>query len=271
MPSLRLDGPNQAFWRRLLSSLVLAPPVLAAVVLGMPWSLLLLLAMLLLLVWEWTKLTLGGFPPLAGSLLALGPILAVVLAGTGHWSLAPLPLLLGGAVAAAAAPALPGRPRRGLWLLAGSFYVGLPCLALLWLREELPGGLGWTLWLILVVWAADSCAYLVGKGIGGPKLWPRLSPNKTWAGFAGGTLGALAVGLLGHLWLETVPPALLAGAALLLALVAQLGDLAESGLKRRFGVKDSSGLIPGHGGLLDRVDGLLPASIALAVALWLGS
>jgi len=231
----------------------------------------LLLAMLFLLAWEWTRLTLGSFALPAGPLMMLGPVSAIVLAGVGYWGWSALPLLLAGGAAGLASPGVAGRRWRGFWLLAGSFYIGLPCLALLWLREEMPDGLGWTLWLIAVVWAVDTFAYLVGKRLGGAKLWPRLSPNKTWAGFVGGTCAGLLVGAVGSLWLDARSPVFLVAVSGGLALVAQGGDLAESAMKRRFGVKDASGLIPGHGGLLDRVDGLLPASIALAVALWLGS
>ncbi len=129
----------------------------------------------------------------------------------------------------------------------------------------------WTLWLLAIVWAVDTFAYLVGSQVGGPKLWPRLSPRKTWSGFLGGTSAGILIGMLGGFWISGQPLWLLAALAAMLGLVAQAGDLAESALKRRFGVKDASALmLPGHGGLMDRVDGLLPASIALAVALWLG-
>ncbi len=141
-----------------------------------------------------------------------------------------------------------GRPPLAL----GIPYVALPGAALLLLRDR-PGGLALLLLLMLAVWASDSGAYAAGRLLGGPKLAPAISPAKTWSGAAGGLLAASLVGLcFGR-------PLL--GAAL--AAAAQLGDLFESGAKRRFGVKDSGSLIPGHGGLLDRLDGLMAAAVLL--------
>jgi phosphatidate cytidylyltransferase len=138
-------------------------------------------------------------------------------------------------------------------------------VALIWLRNDAPAGRDLVLWLVVSVWAVDIGAYVAGRLIGGPRLAPSVSPNKTWAGLAGGVGLAAATsagfaGANGH-------PHLFGPAALgaLLGCTAQAGDLAESWVKRRFGVKDTSGLIPGHGGLLDRVDGLL--IVALVVAL----
>ncbi len=262
---------SEALRWRLLSSLVLAPPVLAAVVLGMPWSGLLLLAIIVLLGWEWTNLTLGRFALPGGHILIGGVILAVILASQALWVLAILALGLGGCLAAFQAPKATDARHRGRWLLVGSLYIGSACLALYYLREDRPNGLAWTLWLIAIVWAVDVFAYLVGRNIGGWKLWSSVSPRKTWSGFAGGSLAGTLVGLCGGFWLDVPSLWALALGAAALSLVAQGGDLAESAIKRHFGVKDASTLIPGHGGLLDRVDGLLPASMALAVALWLGA
>jgi phosphatidate cytidylyltransferase len=147
-------------------------------------------------------------------------------------------------------------------------YVGAPAVALIWLRGA-PGGREWTLLLVAVVWAADIAAFLVGNALKGPKLWPRFSPNKTWTGFFGGLIGgALAAMGVSVLPLGEGGPTL--GVALWVGLFAALsamaGDLWESMLKRRFGVKDSGDLIPGHGGLLDRVDGLMFAAVLVAFA-----
>jgi phosphatidate cytidylyltransferase len=121
------------------------------------------------------------------------------------------------------------------------------------------GGWPMILWLFVTVWATDSGAFVAGRGLGGPRLAPRLSPNKTWAGFAGGAVSAALVGwatsALAHA--AAVP---LVAASIGLAVAAQAGDLAESMAKRRFGVKDSGQIIPGHGGLLDRLDGMLAAA-----------
>ena len=151
-----------------------------------------------------------------------------------------------------------GRPRR--LLAAGVLYIAPAIVALIWLRAQ-PNGLRWVLLLAGVVWGGDVGAYLVGRLVGGPRLAPAISPGKTWSGAAGGTLIAVLAGLA--VWPERL--ALVAPAALVLSIVAQAGDLLESALKRRFGVKDSGRLIPGHGGLLDRLDGVLTAAPAMVV------
>jgi phosphatidate cytidylyltransferase len=151
----------------------------------------------------------------------------------------------------------------------GAAYLGVPALALLWLREG-EQGFQWTLLLFAVTWAADIAAFGVGSALKGPKLQRRLSPNKTWSGFLGGLLFATLAGAAAAAALRLpmpLPWALLTG--LVGGFATMAGDLWESWLKRRFGVKDSSDLIPGHGGLLDRVDGLLFAVAAVAAARWL--
>jgi len=254
--------------RRLISSLLLVPPVLAAVILGRPWSFLLLLVLIVVLSWEWTRLTQGLFLPASGIALMATICLGVSLAGLDLWLTALLALLAGGS---ASGLLVSGRRWQGVWQLLGSFYLGGACLALYYLREVESQGLDWTLWLLAIVWTVDVFAYMVGKSVGGWKLWPSVSPKKTWAGLAGGTAAGTLVGLCGSFWLLPHPHWQLALAAGLLSLVVQSGDLVESALKRKFGVKDASALIPGHGGLMDRVDGLLPAAVALAIALWLGA
>jgi phosphatidate cytidylyltransferase len=159
------------------------------------------------------------------------------------------------------------RPASALWYGAGAAYLGTACLTFLWLRSDFDRALA--LWLIAVVWATDIGAYLVGRSLGGPKLAPSISPGKTWSGLAGGVGAAGLAGLGAALLHGQGRVAELVAASMVLALVAQVGDLFESSLKRRFGVKDSSDLIPGHGGVLDRVDGLLAAALALGGALWL--
>jgi phosphatidate cytidylyltransferase len=147
---------------------------------------------------------------------------------------------------------------------AGVLYVGLPALALVWLRAAEPYGLQAVLFILTIVWTTDTLAYFGGRAIGGAKLMPSVSPNKTWAGLASGVAGSACTGAIFAAILGAPWPAL-AGTAAMLALVAQAGDLAESALKRRFGVKDASGLIPGHGGMLDRVDGIVFAAVAAAI------
>lgn len=148
---------------------------------------------------------------------------------------------------------------------AGAVYVGIPVLSLVYLRDQ-SDGLLLAFWAMALVWACDIGAYFAGRAIGGPKLMPSVSPNKTWAGFVGGVIAASVFGLaLTRLDL----PMMLALATPLLAALAQAGDLYESHLKRRAGVKDSGTILPGHGGVLDRLDGLVPVApvAALLVAI----
>jgi phosphatidate cytidylyltransferase len=149
------------------------------------------------------------------------------------------------------------KPRLGF----GIAYVALPALALLLLRGQ-ENGLLLALWALATVWVTDIGAYAAGRSIGGPKLAPSVSPNKTWAGLIGGVVAALVLGLL--LWHYAGLRLQLAFASPILAVIAQIGDLYESWLKRQAGVKDSGKLLPGHGGVLDRLDGLVPVAPAAA-------
>ena len=153
------------------------------------------------------------------------------------------------------------------WRIYGFFYCLFPAVALLWIREraEYQGigqGFDLLIWVFLVVWSTDIGAYFAGRAVGGPKLAPSISPNKTIAGLIGGVLSAA---LMAGAWVYYVGlPAPLLWLAVPLAVAAQLGDLFESGLKRRAGVKDSGTWLPGHGGLLDRLDGLVPVAVLTA-------
>jgi len=193
--------------------------------------------------------------------LAVG-LVATLLIALGRAESALLCLLVGAPLAALVAWLAGGAPA---WTGLGVGYVGLPALALLWLRGVPELGLGLLLWLLVVVWSTDTAAYFAGRAIGGPRLAPAISPSKTWAGLCGGMLGAALSGVLAAWLLGSGRLLLAAGLGALLAAVAQLGDLVESGFKRAAGVKDSGTLIPGHGGLLDRIDGLLFAAPALAL------
>ncbi len=147
----------------------------------------------------------------------------------------------------------------------GVLYIGIPAFALLslsWVWETL------VLWVFVVTWATDILAYFAGRTIGGPKLAPRISPNKTWAGLIGGMVGAGLFGWATATWFEMEPLFLWIGAPM--GLIAQTGDLYESWEKRRAGVKDSGRLLPGHGGVLDRLDGLLAAALATTLVLMAG-
>lgn len=250
---------------RILSAAVLAPLVLLAVHAGGLWFAAFMAVAGAVMAWEWARMCNGGsFGP-------SGLVAMVTLAGLAPAFLyggpAALTLLAAGVTLCGVAPAL-GGARRGLfWLPLGTAYLGLACLALLWLRNVPAEGRDLVFWLFAVVWATDSGAYFAGRAIGGPRLAPRISPNKTWAGLIGGALsaalvGVLAAGLLGR------DALLLVVGGMLLAVVAQGGDLLESWCKRRFGVKDSGHIMPGHGGILDRVDGLLAVLPVAFLYLW---
>ncbi len=155
---------------------------------------------------------------------------------------------------------------RSVPLALGIFYTGVPILALLFLRAQ-EQGLLLAFWALGLVWATDIGAYFTGRSLGGPKLAPRISPSKTWSGLGGGVACALIFGFILHMGAGL--PLRLAAASGILAVAAQGGDLLESWMKRRAGVKDSSTLLPGHGGVLDRLDGVVAAAplAALLVAL----
>lgn len=185
------------------------------------------------------------------------PVLAAVFLGTPYFDIlvvASAVVLVGEIFFATA--------RSPAWTLGGAVYVGLAGYALVALRADVASGLPTLVWLMVLVWSADTGAYVVGRTFGGPKFAPRLSPNKTWSGFAGAVVFAGLAGLLVGLWQakDSLAPLVLVSAAL--GAVSQLGDLLESWLKRRFDKKDMSTLIPGHGGLADRADGLVAAAIA---------
>ena len=251
---------NQSALRlRIVSALVLAPLALGAVWVGGISLTALVLVAVLGMAWEWARLCGRGRIGATGAAI-IATLLAAVgtlaLGSGAAWGIAILGSLGVSLVAGATRQADPAWAAGGtLWIAAGS---------IAFLSVALAFGRTLTIWLLAVVWASDITAYAVGRTVGGPRLAPRISPNKSWAGFVGGLLGpglvgALSAPLLG--WSPAVLAALSGG----LGLAAQLGDLAESFAKRHFGVKDSSALIPGHGGLLDRLDGLLTAAMALVV------
>ena len=256
---------GSALVQRILSALVLIPVALAAIWFGdpgKPYLILLVAAVGGVLAWEWARLCGHGHLGFAGALLIVMVLVAIALTlqmryMTGIWA-----LIFGAALVVALGKfEHDGRP---YWLGLGALYVGLPCLAILWLRVQPNGGLATLLWLFALVWATDTGAFLAGRLIGGPKLAPSISPNKTWAGLGGGVAAAALVGLATYWLLPAGNGPWLAGISGLLALVEQAGDLFESAAKRQAGVKDSSNLIPGHGGALDRLDGLLAVSAAVA-------
>ncbi len=193
---------------------------------------------------------------------AVAVVAVILLAFVGNYQAAWTCIAVGALVAGLVARAAGARALDAAY---GVFYIAPASMVIVWLREGRQG-LGWTLMLFAATWAADICAFVVGNALKGPKLWPRFSPNKTWTGFFGGLAGAMiaCVGLAAWFMQLSLVGAALIGLAGGLATMA--GDLWESILKRRYGVKDSGDLIPGHGGLLDRVDGLMFAVMAFALA-----
>lgn len=157
---------------------------------------------------------------------------------------------------------------KGQWKLLGVVYILAPCLALIYLRNLEHGKLI-IFWVISIVWATDTAGYFAGKTIGGPKLMPKVSPKKTWVGLFGGMIAAAAVGYAFYTKFDFLHHNInLNGTVILcglLAAISQMGDLFESWVKRKFDVKDSGQLIPGHGGILDRVDGIIPVAIIIAI------
>ena len=250
-------------WRdlrlRLISAGVLAPLGLACLLNG-GWVLagLVILAMIGIGV-EWAGLTRTPRASISHAMLLAWPGLSLLTAIGIDW-MTGLRLLVAGFLV-------------GPWRGSGIVLVGLGGLALIWLRGMTGAGAASLLFVVLAVWASDSMAYLVGRALGGPKLAPRISPGKTWSGAAGGLLGAMLAGgivaacslSLGAApgLLERILRGVLFGGVL--GVAAQAGDLAESAFKRRCGAKDSGRLIPGHGGLLDRLDGLMAAAPVAAL------
>lgn len=247
---------------RLISGAVLAGPVLASIWAGFPWFNVMVAVAAVLLAREWLGMcAMRTLPALAPRLMVLfiGTLLvSLVLVSSGATLWAGVVLL--------AAAALTWRVTGGRWWpTVGLLYIGVPVTAMIWLRADPVAGLPTVVWLFAVVWASDIGAYGCGRLVGGPKLAPTISPNKTWAGLAGGILAAGIVGGLAAECLDANGVPTLALAAAVLGGGAQAGDLFESLVKRRFGVKDTGRLIPGHGGLMDRVDGLLAATVLLAL------
>jgi phosphatidate cytidylyltransferase len=257
----RFDWSNLAL--RVASAVVLVPAALFAAWHG-GWLFLLLISVgTALLSIEWGGMSAPRAPVRVAAAVTAAVLVAVFLAHLGYFKSAWLAVPLG---ALAAALVARGVAERAVDAGYGVLYIAPAAVCLVWLRSTNQGH-WWTLMLFACTWSADIGAFAVGSLLKGPKLWPRFSPNKTWSGFIGGLAAAsgaatLMAGL--SVFRLDVRAAALVGLAVGLATMA--GDLWESALKRRFGVKDSGDLIPGHGGLLDRVDGLMFAVVVMAGA-----
>ena len=252
--------------QRVATGLVLVAVAVAALWLGGPAFAVLAAAAVLVMFTEWAAM--HRLPLLLRRLgLATLGVVVWVVAVMGNPSEALM--LLGGGAGLFGLFAARLQKGLGRTMATGLLYCGLPAIALIWLRGT-PWGFYATLFVMAVVWGADIAAYFTGRAIGGPKLAPAISPNKTWSGAVGGLAGALlAAGALALLWPghdNMTGIGRLAVLAVPLAVLSILGDLYESWLKRRAGVKDSGSILPGHGGVMDRLDGLVPAAVAGAGA-----
>jgi len=211
-------------------------------------------------LWEWSSLVAAADRRSVLTTGGAAVVLALALVTANHHLAAVIVLAMGTLGAAALAPA-----ERRMWVAGGVPYAGALGIAPIALRSDGADGFHAMLVLFAVVWATDIAAYFVGRAVGGPKLAVALSPNKTWSGALGGTLAAVVATVAVGKAVGLTSLFALAMLAVVLSVVAQVGDLFESALKRRFGAKDSSHLIPGHGGLMDRLDGFVTAGVVAAL------
>ena len=251
---------------RILSAAVLTAVGALAIWAGGVWFALLVAVLAGAVGWEWRSVTHHGggacgvdAAPLIVAMV--GGILIAHLAGAGAGF-----VWLGVVLAIGLAwDVVTGRKTAAFWSLIGGTWCGSAAIALVWLRDMPSWGLNSVVWIILVVAAADIGGYFAGKTLRGPKLWPRVSPKKTWSGSIGGIVLAVLLGILFSWWTSGTHVLEVAVVSAVAAVISQGGDLAESALKRRFAVKDASNLIPGHGGVLDRFDGLMAAAIVVTL------
>lgn len=259
-PATRAQIVTVELRQRILSGIVLA-----ALAIGFDYAGPLPFAALVTFVaamvaWEWSGLVRARGVD-AALLVSLGSlVLATILTALGFAAFGLIAVIAG---AIAVVPLSFGA--RPYLTALGVLYSGVPAVSLLWLHGSAEHGFLAILFLYLVVWGTDTAAFISGKSLGGPKLWPQISPKKTWSGLIGGIVGAVLAALLLAVFVPGIAMVELCAKAALLALVSQAGDLAESALKRAFNAKDSSNLIPGHGGFLDRLDGFVTAATLAGV------
>jgi phosphatidate cytidylyltransferase len=257
-PAAVTGGDQRNLLMRIAAALVLAPLAIgAAYAGGWYWTVLVTLGAIGLFV-EWLAVTYTArnVPVSVAGVVAL--VLSAPFLAVGNVNAALVVLALGLVAVAFRAT----EPR--IWAAAGFLYAAAAQVASLLVRLDQAKGLSALILVLLVVWATDIGGYFAGRAIGGPKLWPRVSPKKTWAGAIGGFAASLliAIGFSASDLGETLPLVILAA---MLSVAAQLGDLFESAIKRRFGVKDSGHIIPGHGGVMDRLDGFVAAIVLAAI------
>lgn len=255
--------PNvAAIIKRIVTSLILAPLVLAAVYYGSPLINILALAGGAMLAWEWANMVPNGKASVYSAIYT-----AVMAFGVLSYDAMAIMLVTSGATLLVWMKAREEMHRRLLTL--GVPYITLGIGSIVWLFNLV--GAYTTIWFVLVIWSVDIGGYLVGCNVKGPKLAPKISPNKTWSGLVGGMVFAAAISVAYSHWLGS-QQAYLAFALLgaLIAVIEQIGDLIESSIKRYLGLKDSSNLIPGHGGIFDRIDGMIFAAPLVALLLKYG-
>jgi phosphatidate cytidylyltransferase len=242
---------------RVASAAVLAPiAVLAAYIGGWPFALFWGLAAIAVL-WEWITLVEGpGHKVMFSSCAA-----ALAIATTVAWRNRPVVAVFLVGLGALSAAIFAARGRRA-WVTGGVVYAGALVLSPMILRADQDYGFLAMVLLFAIVWTTDVLGYFAGRAFGGPKLWPAISPKKTWSGGIAGALGAMIVGAVLAQFAVAANALALAFVSLLLSAVSQLGDLFESWVKRKHGAKDASHLIPGHGGVMDRLDGFWAAALA---------
>lgn len=243
---------------RVMSAIVMIVAVLALTWFGgLPFRLL-AAAIAGAMFFEWLAMTPGGLKVNRIALIAAFALVVLAIAA-GAGAIVILGLII---AAGAAAGILAETKGQGRWVVTGFCYAALSGFALSFLRGDSDAGLIAILFLFAVVWITDIAAYFAGRFFGGPKLAPAISPGKTWSGAIGGAVGGVAGGMLVAMWANAASYGIFV-IALLLSIISQFGDLFESSVKRQAGVKDSGNLIPGHGGVMDRVDGLVAAAVAL--------
>ncbi|MEM9781417.1 MAG: phosphatidate cytidylyltransferase [Pseudomonadota bacterium] len=257
---------------RVVTAAILAPIALGCLYAGGFLMSLMVCVLATLLAREWRAVTAHAGANVQGQdgTYMMAAALGVLLGreGVPGVGLAALVVLL---AVAASLDLMHGRRRAALWGAPGVLLIGTGCIAFQWLRETDPFGPAAAFWIVLVVVATDVGGYFAGRLIGGPKLWPRVSPKKTWAGLAGAVALAVTAGGLFSRWTTGTFFIEVASVSAAAAILAQLGDMGESAVKRHFGVKDSGSLLPGHGGAMDRFDGLIAATLVVAVVtLWRG-
>ena len=244
---------------RIVSSLVLAPLAVGAAYLGGLVFLAFWMVAAFCVLWEWDTLVSAEEkrPVLTMGSVAIGGAVLLLAFGRTAAAIALVALgMLGVATLASKA--------RRLWCVAGMLYAGAILIAPVLLRQDAAFGFSAVIFVFTVVWSTDIAAYFIGRVFGGQKLMPRVSPNKTWSGAIGGAIGAV-IGAMTFAYLTSLGHLGAIGIlALALSIASQAGDLLESAIKRRFDAKDASGLIPGHGGVMDRVDGFVLAAVLAA-------